>query len=141
MGGDPSPLLRALVRPQLECCIQFWALWFKRDMDILERVQQRATKMVSGLEHFLHEERLAEQAMLSLENLGAFLAVCTSTWREGARGIESGSFQVCSVSNQEAQLKHRRLKVSIRKDFFTVRATDHSHRFSKEVWNLCPWRY
>ena len=30
------PLYATLVRPQLECCIQFWALHFRRDVDSLE---------------------------------------------------------------------------------------------------------
>jgi len=35
-----------LMRPYLEYCIQVWGRWSSKDMELLERVQKRATKMI-----------------------------------------------------------------------------------------------
>ena len=65
-GGDCPPLLGSCEDP-LEYCIQAWGPQNRKDMELLEQVQRRATKMIRGLEHLSYEETLRELDLLSVE--------------------------------------------------------------------------
>ena len=61
------PLYKTIVRPHLEYCIQAWRLYRKKDIDMLERVQRTATKMIPKLRNVSYEIHLKECGLTILE--------------------------------------------------------------------------
>jgi hypothetical protein len=130
-------LYKQYVRPHLEFSSPAWSPWLQGDIDILEKVQEKAVKMVSGLKGTTYKEKCKELGLQTLEDrrdrqdmtlVHKFLTEKSGTdmFRQMAATGRAGTRQAAGGHGLSVQYA----RTDPRKYSFAVRAV--------EKWNLLP---
>jgi hypothetical protein len=127
------------VRPHLEFASVAWTPWHEADKTVLERIQQRAVSMISGLKGATYEEKLAELGLTTLEErrhqtdmlqtfkiMRGFDNVDSATWFQRV----DTSVRTTRSAADPLNLRAQPARLDIRRNFFSNRVI--------EPWNLVP---
>jgi len=130
-----TKLYKALVRPKLEYCVQAWRPFLKKDIEKIERVQHRATKMIFECRNLSYEDRLKVTGLTTLEqrrNRGDMIEVFKSLKglsklnKDKLFTMHGGS----KTRGHRYKLAKKRSRLDIRKHFFSQRIVNQ--------WNNLP---
>ena len=128
-------LYNSFVRPHLEYCVQAWRPHLRHDINMLESVQRRATKLIPEIRNKPYEERLKLLNMFPVEY--RFLRgdlIETYKLINGIDKVELNSFFHLRTDNKtrghSLTLEKPRVNLDIRKYSFSCRIVNE--------WNALP---
>lgn len=130
-----TKLYNSYVRPHLEYCIQAWRPYHRYDINMLESVQRRATKLIPSLKNHSYESRLKELGMYSFERRckrGDMIEVFKMF--SGMNDLNVGEFFDIDVDDRtrghSRKIRKKTCRLDLRKNFFSCRVVD--------LWNSLP---
>ena len=129
-------LFKSLVRPVLEYASSTWSPYKKKDIDCIENVQRRATKMLPGMKDMSYEERLKELKLPTLKFRrlrGDLIETFKILQNIYDKRVTGGMFELCEntiTRGHSLKIVKQRCRRDIRKYFYTNRVID--------VWNSLP---
>ena len=133
-------LYKTYVRPHLEYAVSSWSPWTQKDINLVEKVQERAVNMCSGLAGKSYSEKLVELKLMSLATRRT-RADLIQTWKILNKKdnvdekiwftrVRDVAVRETRASASLANLVVPRTNLEIRKNFFSVR--------SPKIWNEVP---
>ena len=129
-------LFQALVRPHLEYAAAVWSPHYQRDIDAIENVQRRATKLIPSLKGLTYTERLKKLKLPTLKYRrlrGDMIEVFKIVSGVYDRGVTEGFLKFSSITHTRGhsrKLLKEFCRLNIRKFSFVCRVVD--------IWNSLP---
>ena len=124
----------SMVRPHLEFANVVWSPHYDKDINIIEQVQRRTTKLIPGLKNLSYEDRLKEMDLPTLayrRKRGDLIEAFKYT--HGLYGVNSELLPKDTgnrTRGHKYKLAKRNCKLDIRKHFFSMRIVN--------IWNGLP---
>ena len=127
----------ALVRPHLEYANSVWCPYRKKDIDAIENVQRRATKMLPNLSTLSYPDRLRKLKLPSLRfrrlrgDMIETFKILSGIYDERVTGeMFELTPRDSTTRGHQYKLVKRRCRLDQRKNYFTNRVVD--------TWNNLP---
>ena len=127
-------LYKTMVRPHLDYASSAWSPHLKKDIELIEKVQRRFTRMIPNLTELPYEDRLKALHLTTLETRRT-RADILEVFKifKGLTKVDANTlfkFNVTSTRGHRHKLFKQYSRLDIRKHFFTQRVVD--------IWNSLP---
>lgn len=135
-------LFTSLVRPHLEYGNVAWHPYYKKDVELLERAQHRAKRLVPGLSKFSYDETLQRFEKLSLEYRRVRGDVIVYKHLHGIYNVDRDDLlpyhETTRIVTRGHSLKLRKMECrgQIRANFFSMRIVNVWNSLTEDIVHL-----